>query len=48
MLKGHSHSVISISITNDGKTIVSGSYDATIKVWDLKTGDEINTLKGHS
>ncbi|MEA5519495.1 hypothetical protein [Limnoraphis robusta] len=34
-------------MTNDSKTIVSGSYDNTIKVWNLETGAEIRTLKGH-
>ena len=31
----------------DGK-IVSGSWDKTIKVWDLETEKLLNTLKGHS
>jgi WD40 repeat protein len=28
--------------------IISGSLDLTIRVWDLKTGDQISQLKGHS
>jgi WD40 repeat protein len=28
--------------------LVSGSSDNTVKVWHLKTGEEINTLRGHS
>ncbi len=27
--------------------LVSGSYDETLKIWDLKTYQEIRTLSGH-
>ena len=30
----HSHYVMSVAFSPDGKTIVSGSRDAMIKVWD--------------
>ena len=30
----HSHWVMSVAFSPDGKTIVSGSRDQTIKVWD--------------
>jgi WD40 repeat protein len=30
----HSHWVMSVAFSPDGTKIVSGSYDATIKVWD--------------
>ena len=33
-LKGHTNVVRSVSFSPDGKRIVSGSFDATIKVWD--------------
>ncbi|OBQ04538.1 MAG: hypothetical protein AN482_17800 [Anabaena sp. LE011-02] len=47
-LKGHSYSVNSIAVTPDGKTVISGSNDGTIKIWDLGTGTEKFTLSGHS
>ena len=31
----HSNWVSSVAFSPDGKTIVSGSYDQTLKVWDL-------------
>jgi len=33
-LKGHTSGVTSVAISGDGKRIVSGSYDNTVKVWD--------------
>ncbi|MFM6271343.1 MAG: WD40 repeat domain-containing protein, partial [Dolichospermum sp.] len=38
-LKAHSDSVTAIAFTPDGKTVISGSRDNTIKAWDLKTGE---------
>jgi WD40 repeat protein len=37
-----------VSFSPDGKRIVSGSFDLTLKVWDAETGQETLTLKGHS
>ena len=32
----------------DGRRVVSGSYDHTLKVWDVATGECVATLEGHS
>jgi WD40 repeat protein len=47
-LKRHSSSIYSVISGPDGKRIVSGSDDNTLKIWDAQTGQEILTLKGHS
>jgi WD40 repeat protein len=47
-LAGHSHVVKSVAVTPDGQRAVSGSFDDTIKVWDLETGRVLCTLSGHS
>ncbi|MEH2178423.1 WD40 repeat domain-containing protein [Nostoc sp.] len=46
-LMGHSHIVCSLGISANGKILVSGSWDQTIKVWQLETGKLLHTLKGH-
>ena len=47
-LKGHAAPVQAATISADGKTLVSGSWDNTIKIWDLATNAIANTLNGHS
>ncbi|CCX14312.1 WD40-repeat-containing domain protein [Pyronema domesticum] len=45
-LTGHQHSVRAISAHGD--TLVSGSYDHTVKVWKISTGEILHTLRGHT
>src|SRR5438067_2341312 len=47
-LKGHSDVIYSIAFTPDGKQVVSGSFDNTVKLWEAKTGKEIRTFGGPS
>ena len=42
------HNVSAVAFSPDGKTIATGSDDKTIKMWNLHTGEELDTLKGHS
>lgn len=46
VLTGHTHSVRAISAYAD--TLVSGSYDSTVRVWRISTGELVHVLRGHS
>jgi hypothetical protein len=46
-LKGHEDWVISVAFSPDGKTIVSGSRDKTIRLWDTTGKPIAQPLKGH-
>jgi small GTP-binding protein len=46
-LLGHTNAVNAVAITPDGKQIVSGSKDHTIRVWDLVSGNEIKVINAH-
>ncbi|KAK4198729.1 WD40-repeat-containing domain protein [Triangularia verruculosa] len=46
ILGGHTHSVRAISAHAD--TLVSGSYDSTVRVWKISTGEQLHVLQGHS
>jgi WD40 repeat protein len=35
---GHSDIVWSVAISSDNKFIVSGSFDKTIRVWEIESG----------
>lgn len=46
-LEGHEDVVRAVAMSGDEKTIVSGSEDRTIKLWEAATGKLIRTLRGH-
>ena len=37
-----------MAFSADGNRLFCGSADKTIKVWDVQTGQELLTLKGHT
>lgn len=47
-LKGHTGEIMSVAFSADGKRLVSGSYDKSVKLWDATTGRESLTLVGHT
>ena len=47
-LMGHRGEVNTVVVSPDGKTIISGSDDRTIRIWDLNSQKLLRTLKGHT
>lgn len=49
-LTGHSNLITSIAISSNanGVTLISGSFDTTLKLWNLSSGKEITTLEGNA
>ena len=39
---------MSLAISNDSKIVATGSYDNSIIIWDLSSGDFIRKLQKHS
>ena len=48
MLTGHTGWVNSVSFSPDGLTLASGSFDRTIRLWDVLTGRQQQVLTGHT
>ena len=46
-LSGHKNGVNSIVFSSDGSTLVSGSWDGTIRLWNASTGSHRLTIEGH-
>jgi guanine nucleotide-binding protein subunit beta-2-like 1 protein len=47
-LKGHSHYVQDVAISSDGQFALSGSWDGTLRLWDLNTGVTTRNFYGHT
>ena len=45
--KNGSHYVSACDFAPDGKTIMSASWDSTVKIWDVESGKCLTTLEGH-
>ena len=39
VLEGHTDHVVAVAISNDGSKTVSGSWDKTVRVWSMETGE---------
>jgi WD40 repeat protein len=46
-LRDHADEVAAVAFTPDGRRLVSGSMDMTLKVWDLEWARPVFTLQGH-
>lgn len=48
VLDKHERSVMSVKFSSNNKYIVSCSYDASVRLWDVESGKEIYTFLGHT
>ena len=47
-LEGHTHYVLSVAFSPDGRTLASGSRNGKIRLWDTDTGEHKLTLEEHT
>ena len=48
ILSGHTGWVRCLVFSPDGMSLVSGSHDKTVKLWDVQTGGTVKTFHGHT
>jgi WD40 repeat protein len=48
ILVGHTDRVAAVAFLPDARRALSGSWDHTMLLWDLATGDIVRTFKGHT
>lgn len=48
IIQGHSAAISYVALSPDGDYFATSSYDKTIKVWDIRTGTILRTIKQNS
>jgi WD40 repeat protein len=46
--RGHTHLVTGVAFSPDGRRILSGSMDGSIRLWKLENGQEMRRFEGHA
>src|SRR5258708_27061766 len=48
LLSGHATPITCVGFRRDGRRIVTGSSDLTVRIWAAASGSELGTLLGHA
>merc|ERR1711977_305166 len=48
VLKGHSHFVQDVVISSNGQFCLSGSWDSTLRLWEINSGHMYRPFLGHT
>lgn len=46
-LLGHNHFVQDLAISSDGQYVLSGSWDKTLRLWEIQSGSTTRRFVGH-
>jgi len=46
-LTGHEGWVNSVAVTSDGRYVVTGGWDMTVRAWELSSGQEVRQMMRH-
>ena len=48
VLKGHQRHVTTVLFSPDGKQLITGSGDKTVRIWDVSQGKQTRVIQGHT
>ena len=48
IFSGHTNWIFRLAFSPDGTSLASGSWDKTVKIWDVASGRLLQTLRGHT
>jgi F-box/WD-40 domain protein MET30 len=48
IFSGHTDGVMCVQFCDSSNIMMTGSYDKTVRIWNLETGELLSTLKGHT